>query len=188
MLRRRSHLLLLIIDDMKKTRKIALAAILSALSVVILLLGSIITVLDMTAVALSSILIMLAVIEIGGAYPYLIWLVTGILSLLLLPDKFGALLYLSFGGIYPIFKAMFERLHYIVSWVLKFSCFNVMLIIMIVVANFVLALPDTGLGFTLTVFGVCNFTFFIYDIATTQLITLYLVKLRKMLGLKNFFK
>lgn len=173
---------------MKKTRKIAIAAILSALSVVILLLGSIITVLDMTAVALASLLIMLAVIEIGGAYPYLIWLVSGVLSLLLLPDKFGAVLYFAFGGIYPIFKAMFERLHYIVAWVLKFSCFNVMLIIMIIVTNFVLGLPDTGLGFTLPVFALCNFTFFVYDLATTQLVTLYLVKFRKMLGLKNFFK
>lgn len=173
---------------MKKTRKIAIAAILSALSVVILLLGSIITVLDMTAVALASLLIMLAVIEIGGAYPYLIWLVSGVLSLLLLPDKFGAVLYFAFGGIYPIFKAMFERLHYIVTWVLKFSCFNVMLIIMIIVIKFVLGLPDTGLGFTLPVFALCNFTFFVYDIATTQLVTLYLVKFRKMLGLKNFFK
>ena len=173
---------------MKKTRKIAIAAIFSALSVVTLLLGSIITVLDMTAVALASILIMIAVIEIGGGYPYLLWLVSGLLSLLLLPDKFGALLYLTFGGIYPIFKAMFERLHYIVSWLLKFSAFNVMLIVMIIIANFVLGLPDTGLGFTLPVFGICNFTFFVYDLATTQLITLYLIKFRKMLGLKNFFK
>ena len=76
---------------MKKTKKIALAAILSALGVLILLLGSIITVLDLTMVAMASLLIMLAVVEIGGGYPYLIWLVTGFLSLLLLPDKFSIL-------------------------------------------------------------------------------------------------
>lgn len=173
---------------MKKTKKLALAAILSALGVVILLLGSIITVLDLTAVALASILIMIAVIEIGGAYPYLIWLVTGALSMLLLPDKFGALVYLVFGGVYPIFKAMYERLHPVVSWVLKFSTFNVMLILMILIGSYVMGLTDTGLAFTLPVFALCNFTFFIYDIATTHLITLYLVKLRRVLGLGNFFK
>ena len=173
---------------MKNTKKIALAAILAALSVVVLWLGSIITVLDMTAVAIASILIMVAVIEIGGAYPYLIWLAVSVLSLLLLPDKFGAVLYTVFGGIYPIFKAMFERLHYIVSWVLKFSCFNAMLILMIIVSAYVMHLPDTGLGFTPLVFGICNFTFLVYDLAVTQLITLYIVKLRKTLGLKNYFK
>lgn len=173
---------------MKKTKKLALAAILAALSVVILLLGSIVTVLDLTSVALASLLIVIAVIELGGAYPYLIWLVAGILSILIVPDKFGALLYLIFGGIYPIFKAMFERLHYVVAWVLKFSSFNLMMIIVVLTANYILRLPDTGLGFTLPLFAVCNFTFVLYDLLTTQLITLYLVKFRKLLGLKNYFK
>lgn len=173
---------------MKKTKKLALASILSALGVVILLLGSIITVLDMTAVALASLLVMIAVIEIRGAYPYVIWAVTGLLALLLLPDKFGALLYAVFGGIYPILKAYFERVRGAFSWVLKFAAFNLMLSLMILVANFVLRLPDTGLGFTLPLFALCNFTFFIYDIAMTNLVTLYLVKLRKSLGLAKFFK
>lgn len=173
---------------MKKTKKMALAAILSALSVVILFLGSVINILDLTAVALASIVIMVAVIELGGAYPYLIWLVSGILALIIVPDKFGALLYLVFGGIYPIFKSFFERLHYIISWVLKFSCFNTMLTLVILISKFVMHLPDTGFDFELVLYGICNFTFLLYDIATTQLITIYLVKLRKQLGLGNFFK
>ncbi len=173
---------------MKKTKKLALAAIFSALSVVILLLGSVITVLDLTSVAFASIIIMVAVIELGGGYPYLIWLVAGVLSVLIVPDKFGALLYLIFGGVYPIFKAMFERLHFAVSWLLKFSCFNLMMILTVIAANYIMHIPDTGLGFTVPLFAICNFTFFIYDIAATNLITLYLVKFRKLLGLKNFFK
>ena len=48
------------------------------------------------------------------------------------------LLYLLFGGIYPIFKAMFERLHYIVAWVLKLSCFNTMLTMLIFCVMFML--------------------------------------------------
>ncbi len=173
---------------MKKSKKLATAAILSALGVVILLLGSVITVLDLTTVALASMLIMLAVIEIGGAYPYLIWFVTGILAVLLLPDKFGAVTYLCFGGVYPIFKAMFERLHYIVAWVLKFSFFNLTLILIVLFANYVFHIPDTGLGFEIALFAVCNVAFVCYDIASTQLITLYLIKLRRRLGLKNFFE
>ena len=173
---------------MKQTKKLALAAILSALGVVILLLGSIITVLDLTAVAVASFLIMLAVIELGGAYPYLIWLVTGVLAVLLLPDKFGAALYLGFGGIYPIFKAIFERLHFAVAWVLKFSFFNTVLTVIIIVCNYLFRIPDTGLGFTLPVYAICNVAFFFYDLASTSIITVYLIKLRTRLGLGNFFK
>lgn len=173
---------------MKNTKKIALAAILSALGVIILLLGSIITVLDLTAVAMASLLIMLAVIEIGGWYPYLVWLVTGLLSVLLLPSKFTALLYLIFGGIYPILKAIFERMHYIVAWVLKLSFFNFMLTMLIFVSEYLFHIPDTDLGYNWVVYLLCNGVFVLYDIATSQLLTLYLIKLRKMLGLKNFFK
>ena len=173
---------------MKKTKKIALAAILSALGVIILLLGSIITVLDLTMVAIASLLIYLAVIEIGGGYPDAIWLITGILSLLLLPDKFGALLYLLFGGIYPILKAMFERLHYIVTWILKLSYFNSILALLILLSEYVFHLPDTGLGFRGGVFLLCNAVFLLYDLAATNLVTLYLVKLRSLLRLKNYFQ
>lgn len=172
---------------MKNSRKIALAAILSALGVIILLLGSIITVLDLTAVAMASLLIMIAVIEIGGWYPYLVWLVTGLLSLLLLPSKFIALLYLVFGGVYPILKAMFERLHYAIAWILKLSYFNGMLSFLIFISIYLLHLPDTDLGYNWFVYLLCNGAFILYDIAATQLVTFYLIKLRKTLGLKNFF-
>lgn len=173
---------------MKKNKKLAAAAILSALGVVILLLGSIITVLDLTMVAVASFLIILAVIEIGGAFPYLIWLVTGVLSLLLLPDKFGALIYLFFGGVYPIFKAKIERLHIALAWVVKLGFFNLLLTLMIVFANYIFYIPDTGMAFNITLFAVCNLAFICYDIASTQIITLYLYKLRKRLGIKKFFE
>ncbi len=173
---------------MKRTKKLAAAAIMSALGFVILLLGSVITVLDLTAVALASFLVIMAVIELRGVYPYLIWLVTGILAVLLLPDKFGAVAYLAFGGIYPIQKEIFERLHYVVSWILKLSAFNTMLTVLIVVSTVILKLPYTEIGFTVTLYLVGNLAFVLYDIALTTLITLYFVKLRARLGLGNFFK
>ncbi len=171
---------------MKKTKRIAVGAILSALGVVILLLGSIISVLDLTSVALASLLIIIAVIEVGGAYPYLIWLVTAALALIIVPDKFGALLYLLFGGVYPIFKAMFERLHYAVSWVLKLSFFNLSLTLFILLCNYIFKLPDTSMGYTIPVYALCNLTFILYDIAVTKLITFYLIKFRKIIS-KTFF-
>jgi len=173
---------------MKNTKKLALASILSALGVVILLLGSIFTMLDLTMVAMASLLVILAVIEIGGWYPYLIWLVTSALSLILLPSKFAAILYLIFGGIYPILKAKFERLHYAISWTLKLSYFNAMLTLLILLCEYIFKIPDTDLGYNWIVYLLCNIVFVIYDFAVSELVTLYLIKLRKTLGLKNFFR
>ena len=113
--------------------------------------------------------------------PYLI------LSLLLLPDKFSGVVYLLFGGIYPILKEFFERLHYVISWILKFSVFNTALLLLIAVSVYVMHVEDTGLGFNWVVFGLGNLTFLLYDIAMTKLISLYLVKLRRLFGFKDYF-
>jgi len=171
----------------RRTKKLVLSAILSALGVVIMYLGSIITVLDLTMVAIVSLIIFFSVIEMQESYPYLIYGTTAILALLLLPDKTGAVIYLLFGGIYPIFKEMFERLHPLVCWVLKFSAFNTALLFLIVAINYIMKVADSDLGFTLPVFFLGNLTFVLYDIATTKLVTFYFMKIRPRLKLKDYF-
>lgn len=168
-------------------KKTAIAALMSALGVVILYVGSIITVLDLTTIAVASLLIFIAVIELGGAYPWLTWAVTGILAILLLPSKECAMIYLLFGGPYPIFKSMFERLHPIVGWILKFSFFNTSLLLIITAVVYIIHVPDTELAFGWIVFAAGNAVFLLYDLAATKLVTLYLVKLRRLLKLGDFF-
>ena len=166
----------------------AISAILSALGVLLLYLGSVIEVLDLSTGALASLIVILAVIEMNGRWPWLIYGVTSVLSLIILPNKFIALLYLLFCGVYPIAKAAFERLNYIISWILKFSMFNTALLITIFATKHILHIPDSGMDYSWLVFGVGNLTFLLYDIAVTNLITVYLIKLRKLFGLKNYFE
>lgn len=174
--------------QMKQTKRIAISAILSALGVLMLYLGSVIEVLDLTMAALASFLVILAVIEMDSRSPWLIYAVTGVLAVLILPNKFIALFYLLFAGIYPILKERFERLHPVVSWILKFSTFNTALLLVIFVTANLLHLPDNALAFTIPVFAAGNGVFLMYDIAMTQIITLYLVKLRNLLRMKNYFE
>ncbi len=161
-----------------RTRRLSLGAVLAALSVVILWLGAVIEVLDLTTAAMASLLVVFAVLEVGGAFPWMLWGVTSALSLLILPTKFAALVYLLFAGIYPMMKAIFERRHYILAWILKFSFFNTALMLLILLSTVVLGLPDTDLGFTAAVFLIANAVFVIYDIALSRLILFYLFKLR----------
>ena len=161
------------------TKKLALAAVMSALCFILLLLGSVITVLDLSAAAMASFVIIFCVIELGGYYPYLVWLVTSVIALLLLPDKFGATVFGLFAGIYPILKSYLERLPRSLSWVLKIITFNIVLTVIIAASRFVLGIPAEEINFSLTVYGICNLTFVLYDIATTRIISLYLFKLRK---------
>ena len=93
---------------MKKVKKTAFAGIFIALSVVILFIGSLIETLDMTVAALASFVITLAIIELGAYYPAAIYVGTSVLGLLLLPNKYGALIYCLFYGFYPMVKSKLE--------------------------------------------------------------------------------
>jgi len=94
---------------MKKTKKIAVAAILAAFGVAILYLGALIEVLDLSVALLASFLILFCMAELGKSVSLSVYLITALLSLLLLPNKSPALLYAAIFGYMPITKFLFER-------------------------------------------------------------------------------
>ena len=163
------------------TRRLAAAAVLAALGVVLLTIGALLSVLDLSMAAIASLTVVLAVIELKGKYPCLVYLVTSVLSLLLLPSKTPALLYTLFAGYYPILKAWLERrFSRTVSWLFKILTFIVAVLLIALVSVKVFTL------FELTwqpwyaaalVFAVAVFV--LYDIALTRLITAYLLRWRR---------
>lgn len=172
----------------QSTRKLALSSVLAALGVLMLTLGSFVEVLDLSMAALASLMVVFAVIEIQGKYPYLVFAVTAVLSLLLLPNKTPALLYALFAGFYPIAKAGLEsRVSPVPCWVLKVVIFNVC----VAAAAFVavkLLLPNAGLilayWYWLPIVGTPIFV--LYDVALTRLISTYLQRWRVRLRFWNF--
>ncbi|MBO5842495.1 MAG: hypothetical protein J6R46_05805, partial [Clostridia bacterium] len=56
--------------------------------------------LDLSMAALASLITVWAAEELDGSYPWLIWLVTSLLSLLLMPFNTAAWEYLLFAGLY----------------------------------------------------------------------------------------
>ncbi len=172
---------------MNTSKKITFCAIVSALGVICLFLGSVTQVLDLTAVAVVSFFCIVTKLELGGFYPYLVWLVTSALSLLLLPDKFAPLIYALFGGIYPILKSYIEKLPSVISWVAKIITFNILFTAIILLCLYVFHIPDTSLGFNILVYAVCNGAFILFDVACTKLLTLYIFRFRKRLRLDKFF-
>ena len=169
----------------EKTKRLAICAMLSALGVVILYIGSVVEVLDISMAALASLFVIFAVIEYG-ALAWAIYGVTGILSAILLPQKLPAAMYLLFLGFYPIIKEKIEkRPSKTVQWVIKIAVFNICLLILIFLTNAVLSLEFRKIFVFEAVFVLlANFTFFIYDIAMTRLISLYLFRLRKKFRIK----
>ena len=170
-----------------RTKYLTVSAMLAALSVVVLMLGSFVEVLDLSTAAFASILCLYAVIEIGGVYPWMIWLVTSVLGILLLPVKTPAIFYALFAGFYPILKAKLEKLRASVSWILKLLTFHVCLAAM--VAALLLFVPG-GLVFEgwwwlpVATYALCLVCFVAYDIALTRVITFYLIRLHHRFHIK----
>ncbi len=169
----------------EQTRKLTTCAMLTALGVVLLYLGSMIELVDIALAVLASLLCVFAVIEYGGSAPWLVFAVTGILSLILLPQKTPAVMYLLFFGYYPILKEKLERRSRVVSWVLKELVFNASLALMLLLSHTTMVAPGAEPLLLYAAFVLlAEVVFPIYDIALTRLISLYLYRLRRRFRIK----
>ena len=164
------------------TKKLTMCAMLSALGVILLYIGSIIDVLDISMAVLASLACIIAVIEYGKSAPWAIYGVTTVLSLILLPNKTPAVFYAVFFGFYPILKEKLEKLNKITAWVLKEVVFNVCLVLMALAAYFFITVGDNALlNSPIIIAGMAllaELVFVLYDVALTRLISFYIVSLR----------
>lgn len=167
----------------KSTRYLALSAILVALGVIFLTLGAFVEVLDLSMAAIASLTVIFAVIELKGRYPYLVYLATTALSLLLLPGQTPPLLYALFAGYYPILKAILEgRFSRPVAWLFKILSFLAALaLILFVSVKLFLLYEVTWQAWYWALPIACVAVFVIYDIALTRLITAYFLHWRRRL-------
>ena len=168
-----------------QTRKLTVCAMLSALGVVLLWLGSVVEVVDVSMAVIASLLCVFAVIEYGGGAPWMVFAVTAILSLILVPQKTPAVMYAIFFGYYPILKEKLERLPKLVAWLSKEAIFNVALILMLVLSRFLLFGSETQATWLyIAVALLAELVFPLYDVALTRLISFYIYHLRRRFRIK----
>lgn len=170
-------------------KKIVVAGVLAALSVIILYLGCAIEVLDLTMSAIVSLLVVVIVIEMGYKYAWLTYIATAILSILLLPQKSPAIFYACFMGFYPIIKSYLERINSALArWIIKLVVGNAALALMFILMS--LFLPDEFEGgwLMLVTYLLGIIAFLMYDVALSKLITLYFVRIRERIKIYKFLK
>lgn len=172
---------------MKKTKKITLSAMLVALGTMFMVLGAVIEVMDLTAVAFASLLVVFAYIELGSPYTYLVWLCTTLATFLLYPGSLMWLMYLLIFGIYPILKGYIERAPRTLWWLVKLVFANITFTLLVLGTEFII-----GVSFfeSETLFGLppivvkavlwvmMNIMFVLYDVFITVMIRYYFAKLR----------
>ena len=166
----------------KRVKKLSLCALLCAVSVVLMLVGCFIQSLDLSAAIAAGLTVAVAMIECGMSWSVMLYATTGVMALVLLPAKTPALFYLLIGGIYPILKALVERIKKrSVVWAIKLVGFNLFYTALIAVGKFLLNINDPIFSFNIFVYALGNLTFILYDIAFTRLAALYVTRIRRKL-------
>ncbi len=162
----------------QKTRSVATSGVLAALAVVILLLGSLIELLDLSAAAMASLVVMVAVIDLGIGYSVGVYAVSAVLSVLLFP-KTATIVFAAFLGYYPILKVYLDRIKpVLLQYAVKLALFNAFLFgILWLVEQLLGAGNDwSALGIPLYILG--NLTFLVLDFAIARLSLFYIHKIK----------
>lgn len=176
---------------MSQSAKTAIGGMITALSVVILMP----TALDLFVYALpamAGMLTMFAVIELGKKWSIGVFAAVSLISILLVPNKEAAVMYLAFFGYYPIAKAFLEsKLPKVPEYICKFLLFNVSVVAAYAVLIKIFGMPfdelmglteDDGLlkRFAVPIMlGLGNLVFIVFDIALTRIVTVYLAVWQK---------
>jgi hypothetical protein len=138
--------------------------------------------------AIASLICIIAVIEYGGLYPLMIFGATAILSMLLLPEKLTPTIYALLIGYYPILKELIERIGkngrlpkriaVPLQYLIKLLFFNAALAAVVLVAVYILILPESAEWLQILTFCLANLTFLVYDLALTRMISTYVFRVR----------
>ena len=180
-----------------KTRKswaMAYCGMAAALSVALMLLGAVVPVLMFIAPAVASLLIATVCVECGKTMALTAYGAVSLLSLLFVPDKEVALVFVFLLGYYPLAKPKFERIR---PAVLRIVCKLLLcngtvlamygLVFLLVPAGSISQeLRTTALAVSLATLVMGNVAFVLYDRAVHNMLMMYRLvwrpKLHKTLG------
>ena len=168
---------------MKNSKVIAYSGVATALSVVMLFLGSIFWVLGYTMPLVASLVMIILLDSISQKSALLTFVSTSIISFFFFFDKECVLLYVLFFGYYPLIRDKInDKKPKFLSYFLKFVSFNAAMVLTQILCVYVFGIPfDDMLGkWGIVVFVLClNLVFVVFDKLYTLLLKLYRIKLKK---------
>lgn len=176
---------------MKSSYKAALSGVIGAMGIVLMLLTSVVPFGTFAFPLFAGTLLVIIVIELGSGWALVVYVVTGIMSLLLVADKEAALYYVAFLGFYPILKGFIERIRLkFVQYLIKYAVFNACFTAAFYLSIFVFNIPRESFS----IFGIylpwvflilSNMVFIVYDYFVSKVVTVYLIKYHNLLKNKT---
>ena len=175
---------------MKKTSKIAMGAMISALCLALMLSTAIIPFLSYAIPMIAGAFIMIIVIECDKLWALFVYICVALLSLLIVADKSAGLAFLFYFGYYPILKAVIEsKTSRVVEIIIKYANINIVVLVAYFLmlkffgldldgVEFLSPFVDKWYTFVILV-AFTSFFFYLYDLTLTKVVYLYTTRLRK---------
>lgn len=164
---------------MRKTKKLVLCSILSAIGVALLLLGAVLELIDVSIAFIVALIPLFCLAEFGIWWSIGVYVVISSLSMLIVgPGRFAVICFIFITGLWPVLKYLFEKLGKVWAWIVKILYANAMFFVLYFFFTSLLDLPELlWLRILYLVLG--NVVFVMADIMYGQLLKLYFFKFRE---------
>lgn len=156
-----------------KTKNTAVCGLMTALSVVLMMLTTLIPVFMYVIPIVTGIIVLFVADVSNKKWGAGVYFSTAFLSLLLITDKEAALIYALFFGYYPLIKDSIEKLPKALAWILKIVLFNIAAVGIGVISFYVFGISgdeyDEFGKFTIPILLImANVAFVLYDFCLTK--------------------
>ncbi len=168
----------------KSSTQVALGGLSAALCLVIMLGTVLIPFATYAAPALAGIALIPIALELGLPVASVTYAAVALLSLLMVPDREAALMFIAFFGYYPVLKFKLDRMKLrLLRILLKLMIFNASIIagyfVIIYLFGLHYLMDELTGGFGWLLLTVGNLCFPVYELALRNITALYLFRIRK---------
>lgn len=172
-----------------KTKNTAISGLMTALSVVLMMLTTLIPVFMYVIPIVTGLLVLFIADVSNKKWGAGVYFSTAFLSVFLITDKEAALTYALFFGYYPLIKDVIEKLPQLISWFLKLFIFNLAAVGIGVISFYVFGVSGDEYNefgkYTIPILLImANVAFILYDFCLTKnrfLLTRISDKFKKMI-------
>lgn len=170
---------------MKRSKKVAIGGLISAISLVIMFLTGLFPFATMALPGIAGALLIIPVVEMGRKPALLIYAAVAILSIFITPDREAAVYYIGLLGYYPIIKSKLEQLpSRKLEYVLKVGLFSIVFVgaaaVLLITG---IAFETINISILLSVYFLLLMVFVIYDFALSRMIAMYYKRIRSALSI-----
>ena len=149
---------------MKTSKIMALCGMMTALTLVLLVLGAVLEIGIYAAPMLAGICLLPVRKLCGKKYQVLVWLAASLLGLILVPNVEEVLMYLALFGCYPIVRPWFQKWKKWGRLLWKTLYFNAVTLAVQTLVLWVLVPEPMGFGLGIALLLVGNAVFWLYDL------------------------